>query len=161
MSGSIIQISISRGGLPKFAVAEGRLDFLGIEGDLHAHPQIHGGPEQAVLLITQEGLEELIGRGYPLYAGAMGENLTTRGLDRRYLRIGQQLRAGSALIEITKLRGPCSALDVYGERLKSEVYGKTKHEGAAWWGLSGFYARVLEPGRVRTNDIIEIVATLA
>ena len=161
MTGSIIQVSISRGGLPKLAVPEGRLNFLGIEGDLHAHPQIHGGPDKAVLLITQEGIEELIGRGYRLYPGAMGENLTTRGLDRRYLRIGQQLRAGSALIEITRLRGPCTALDVYGEALKSEVYRETNQEGAAWWGLSGFYARVLQPGRVRTNDIIEVVATLA
>src|SRR5689334_20774644 len=102
MTGTITQVSISRGGLPKFPIAEGRLELLGIEGDLHAHPQIHGGPHQAVLIVTQEGIDELKARGYPLYPGAMGENLTTLGLDRRYLRIGQQLRAGSAIVEITK-----------------------------------------------------------
>ncbi len=163
MTGSIVQISISRGGLPKFPIAEGRLDLLGIEGDSHAHPNIHGGPDKAVLIVTSEGIAELVVRGYPLYPGAMGENLTTHGLDRRQLRIGQQLRAGSALLEITRLRGPCSALDVYGENLKSEVYGKTKagQPLPEWWGLSGFYARVLQPGWVRTEDIIEVVATSA
>src|SRR5215472_3088869 len=160
---AIIQISISRGGLPKLPIAEGLLGPLGIEGDSHAHPQIHGGPERALLLITLEGIEELVKRGYPLYPGAMGENLTTRGLDRRELRIGQQLRAGAAMIEITRLRGPCSALDVYGPDIKNEIYGKAPQNEKlpAWWGLSGFYARVLQPGLVRTNDIIEIVATLA
>ena len=124
MNGTIVQVSISRGGLPKLAIAEGRVGPLGIEGDLHAHPQIHGGPDKAVLLITIEGVDELIARGYPLYPGAMGENLTTRGLDRRQLRLGQHLRAGSSILEITRLRGPCTALDVYGESLKQEVYGQ-------------------------------------
>jgi MOSC domain-containing protein YiiM len=152
LTGSIVQVSISRGGLPKLAISEGRLGLLGIEGDFHAHPLIHGGPDKAVLLITAEGIEELQARGYPLYPGAMGENLTTRGLDRCQLRIGQQLRVGPAMIEITRLRGPCSALDVYGPELKNEISGDP---------LSGYYARVLEPGVVRVNDIIAVVATSA
>ena len=52
----------------------------------------------------------------------MGENLTTRGIDIRQIRIGDQIRAGGALLEITQPRGPCSALDVYGESLKLEIY---------------------------------------
>src|ERR1017187_4431068 len=31
-------------------------------------------------------------RGYPVFFGAMGENLTTRGIDVRRLRIGDRLR---------------------------------------------------------------------
>lgn len=140
------------------------LDTLGLAGDSHAHPQIHGGPQKAVLLVTSEGIEELRARGYPLYFGALGENLTTRGLDRRQLRLGQQLRAGSAMIEITRVRVPCASLDVYGPTLKNEMYDaqvKTGNPVSPRWGLSGFYARVLEPGLVRTDDIISVVATLA
>ena len=165
MNGVISHINISRGGIPKLPIAEGVLTPLGFEGDGHAHPQIHGGPENAVLLITQEGIDELIARGYSLYPGALGENLTTRGLDRRYLRLGQQLRAGpAAWIEITRVRVPCATLDVYGPTLKSEMYDpqvKAGDPSSPRWGLSGFYARVLQPGIVRTDDIISIAATLA
>jgi len=55
--GSILQINLSRGGAPKHAV----VTPLGIQGDLHAHPAVHGGPLKALLLITSEGLEELRG----------------------------------------------------------------------------------------------------
>src|SRR5207245_4887518 len=99
-------------------VPEGFLTPLGIEGDRCGHPEIHGGPRQAVLLLASETVDELIARGFPLFYGALGENLTTRGLDRRRLRIGQQIRAGGARIEITKVRGPCPALDIYGPTLQ-------------------------------------------
>lgn len=159
MTGTIVQINISRGSVPKLPIPEGSLGPLGLEGDSHAHPQIHGGPDKAVLLITLEGITELIERGYPLYPGALGENLTTRGLDRRLFRIGQQLRAGSAMLEITRQRGPCATLDIYGAALKHEI--KADDPSSPAWGLSGFYARVLHPGLVRPDDIITVVATLA
>src|SRR5436190_23015284 len=87
-SGSILQVSISAGGLPKRAIDEGLITPLGIEGDRHAHPEIHGGPRKAVLIIAGEVVDELRARGYPLFYGAMGENLTTRGLTIRDIRIG-------------------------------------------------------------------------
>ena len=52
---------------------------------------------QALLLITSEGIDELIEQGYPVFAGAMGENLTTLGLDRRQMRIGQRYRVGRSV----------------------------------------------------------------
>jgi MOSC domain-containing protein YiiM len=134
---------------------------LGVEGDQHAHPQFHGGPEKAILLIANEVLEELKQRGYPLFPGAMGENLTTSGIDVRALRFGDRLRAGTAEIQLTKMRVPCSQLYVYGEMLGREVYDKQVKAGdpsSPRWGMSGFYARVLTPGEVRPGDIIAIVA---
>jgi len=160
----ILQINISRGGVPKRAITEAVITPLGLDGDSWAHSHIHGGPKQAVLLITAESIDELIARGYPLYPGALGENLTTRGLDRRQLRIGQRLRAGAALVELTKVRVPCDTLDVYGPTIKQEIYDKRVKAGDAEsprWGLSGFYASVIEPGVVRVNDIITVEATLA
>ena len=159
MHGIIFQVNISRGGVPKLPVPSASIGPLGLEGDSHAHPQIHGGPDKAVLIITLEGIHELIERGYPLFPGALGENLTTRGLDRREVRVGQQIRAGSAMLEITQPRGPCATLDIYGVKLKREI--KTKDPSSPVWGLSGFYARVLSPGIVRPEDIIEVVATSA
>jgi len=161
MRGTIVQVSTSLGGLPKRAVAEGRVGALGIEGDLHAHPGIHGGPRKAILLASAEVIEELTARGYPLFYGALGENLTTRGIDVRRLRIGDRLRAGGVTIEITQPRGPCSALDVYGASLRAEIYDagvKALDPASPHWGMSGWYAAVTEPGLVRPEDIIAVVA---
>ena len=164
MTGTIVQVNISPGGLPKRSIAAGMVTSLGIEGDSWAHPQIHGGPRQAVLLIAAETVDELRARGHPVFYGALGENLTTRGLDPRQLRIGQLIRAGGALIEITKVRGPCSALDVYGPSIKQDIYDRRVKAGdptSPRWGMSGFYARVIESGPVRPDDTISVVATLA
>ena len=160
VAGSIVQINISPGGIPKRPIAEAEVTPEGIRGDSWAHPQIHGGRKQALLLITSEGIQELIESGYPLYAGALGENLTIAGLDRRQMRIGQRYRAGEVFLELTKIRTPCSSLDVYGASIKQAVYDAQVQAGdvsSPRWGLSGFYARVIRAGIVRPRDIIQLV----
>lgn len=164
MTGQIIQINVSQGGVPKRAIPHATITPLGLQGDGHDHPNIHGGPQKAVLIITAEAIDELIARGYPLFYGALGENLTTRGLDRRFLRIGQQLRAGAAVLEITKLRAPCAALDVYGLGIQQEIYDKRVKAGdveSPRWGIAGFYCSVVTPGEVFTGDPISIESVLA
>lgn len=157
MQGTIVQINISAGGLPKRPVPEGRVSTTGIQGDVQAHPSIHGDPSKAVLLIAAEVVDYLVSNGYPVFYGALGENLTTRGIPMRDLSIGDRLQAGDALLEITQPRGPCTALDVYGTGLKSEIYDaevKALDSSSPRWGMSGFYARVLEEGTVRVEDPI-------
>jgi MOSC domain-containing protein YiiM len=161
---SILQVNISPGGLPKRPVLEAYIHTLGLEGDSFNHPEFHGGPKKAVLIIASEIVDELKARGFPVFYGALGENLTTVGLDIRQLRIGDRLRAGGALLEITQARVPCSQLDVYGATLKTEIWDhqvKTGDFTSPRWGMSGFKASVVEPGAVRPGDIISIVAQSA
>jgi MOSC domain-containing protein YiiM len=160
VTGSIVQISISPGGVPKRPIEEAEITPEGIRGDSWAHPQIHGGPNQALLLITSEGIDELMAQGYPVFAGALGENLTTAGLDRRQMRLGQRYRVGEVMLEITKMRSPCATLDVYGPSIKQAVYDaqvKASDASSPRWGLAGFYARVLRSGFIRPRDIIELI----
>jgi len=160
MTGSILQINISPGGLPKRPVPEATVTAEGILGDRWSHPDIHGGQKQAVLLITAEGIQELIAQGHPLFHGALGENLTVTGLDRRQMRVGQRYRVGDVLLELTKLRGPCTSLDVYGPGIQRAIYDSKVKAGdpsTPRWGLSGFYARVLKAGTIRVHDIIALV----
>jgi len=78
--------------------------------------------------------------------------------------MGDQIRAGGALLEITRPRGPCSQLNVYGPTLKDELTDdlvQSYDYRSPRWGMSGFYASVLTPGPVQPDDIIAVVANLA
>jgi len=146
--------------VPKRAIAEGDIGPLGIAGDDHAHAEIHGGPEQAVLLISSEAIAELTALGYPLYPGALGENITTAGVDRAEWRTGQRWRIGQAIVEFTSVRAPCSQLSVYGPGIQKALYDAQVHAGdpsSPRWAMSGFYARVVLPGRVRPGDPISLL----
>jgi MOSC domain-containing protein YiiM len=146
MRGVVLQVNLSPGGLPKRPVSEAFLTPLGFEGDDVAHPGVHGGPRKSVLLATAEAIDELAAQGFPLFYGALGENLTTRGIDRRELRGGMRLRTGGALIELTQPRTPCAALEVYGAELQRRIPEKGAGPTHPDWARGGFYAAVIEPG---------------
>ena len=160
MTGTVVQVSISRGGVPKRAIDEGNVMKAGIAGDGWRHPAFHGTPKRTILLITSEGVDELVTQGFPVFYGALGENITTRGLDRRLLRIGQRFRAGGAVIQLTEVRMPCGTLSVYGPGIQAAMYDARAQAGDAEspvWGMSGFYASVTEPGVVRPGDAIVLL----
>jgi MOSC domain-containing protein YiiM len=157
--GVVEHIHTSPGGLPKLPVPSGQVGKNGIEGDGHAHPQFHGGPRKALLLITSEAIEELAAAGFQVFPGALGENLTVRGLDRRLMRLGQRYSVGSVVLELTTMRAPCGALDRYGREIRDAVYDVRVKAGdfaSPKWGLGGFYAAVIQPGDIRRQDIIAL-----
>ena len=159
LSGIVVQVSAWRGGVPKRALIHAELTAAGIVGDSWNHPKIHGGHVQAVLIVTEEGINELVTAGFPLYPGALGENITTRGLDRRYLRAGQRFQIGTAVIELTERRTPCRTLNVYGPGIQHAIFDRQCKEAdysSPLWGLSGFYAAVVTPGTVYPGDAIDI-----
>ncbi|HEY1304199.1 MAG TPA: MOSC domain-containing protein [Vicinamibacterales bacterium] len=159
MTGRVLQVNVSQGGVPKRAIASGEMTENGIAGDAWRYP-FHGGRRKAILLVTVEGIGELVAQGFPLFAGALGENITTRELDRSALRLGMRLRVGTAAIELAQIRVPCATLDVYGCGIQAAMYDarvQAGDRGSPRWGLSGFYASVVEPGRVRAGDVISLV----
>jgi MOSC domain-containing protein YiiM len=161
MTGAVLQVSVSTGGVPKHAIGWGDVSIGGIAGDGWNHPQFHGISKRAILLITAEGLDEIKSMGFPVYPGALGENFTTRGLDRRALRIGQRFRCGTATIQLTELRLPCDTLSVYGKGIQAVIYDARSMKAdpsSDVWGLSGFYAAVKEPGISRPGDSITLLA---
>lgn len=161
MHGTIIQVSLSKGGVPKLAVPAAWAAPSGFEGDVQRNTKYHGGPRQALLLVSAEDLERLRGAGYPVSPGSLGENLTTLGLDFRLLRAGQRFRAGGAVIELTKLRRPCHNLDVYNppglppiQKQLFDERAKAEDPSTPLWAMGGFYAAVLLPGQIRQGDTI-------
>jgi MOSC domain-containing protein YiiM len=127
------------------------LNSDGVDGDRHRDPIHHGGPDKAVLMIASELIDRLIARGFPIFPGALGENLTVSGFDPHLWRAGQRYTIGDARIELTELRTPCMNLDVYRPAIKSELYDAQCHRGdtgSAHWAHGGFYARVIRPGLI-------------
>ena len=159
MTGTVIQVSVSLGGIPKLTILSAALSETGVTGDAWRYPY-HGGRRQALLLVTIEGIEELQAQGFALFPGALGENLTTRGLDRRELRFGQRFRVGEATIELLRMRTPCATLDAYGAGIQSAIFDAHVQAGdpaSPRWGLSGFYSSVIQPGAVRTGDAMTLL----
>jgi MOSC domain-containing protein YiiM len=118
-----------------------------------------------VLLIASEALEELNERGFRVGPGSLGENVTTEGLDPRMMRAGQRYRLGpEVVVELTKIRVPCGAIEVYGAGIKAEIYDSQVKAGdisSPRWGVSGWYASVVQPGTIQAGHRIELIEELA
>jgi MOSC domain-containing protein YiiM len=126
---------------------------LNLDGDRQADLNVHGGPQKAVYGYPTEH--------YPYWheqlpqttttPGMFGENLTTEGLFEDSLYIGDRLKVGNAVVEVTQPRMPC-----YKLALRFERDDMIKRFLAS--GKSGFYFSVVEEGIVSSGSRIEIVS---
>lgn len=151
--GSIVQLNISSGGVPKLPVAAAYVDELGLAGDGHDDKQHHGGPTRAVCLFPIERIEALAAEGHHVAPGTTGENVTTRGIDWDEVTPGTQFRLGSAcLVEVTSYTAPCATIE---HNFADKDFNRMSQQ--AYPGWSRTYAKVLEPGTIRAGDPIEVV----
>jgi MOSC domain-containing protein YiiM len=110
-----------------------------------------------VHLIHAELHDELRGQGFAVEPGAMGENVTTRGIDLLGLPAGTRLRLGEqAVVEITGLRNPCVQLDGIERGLMAATLDRDG--GGELVRKAGVMAIVIESGEVRPGD--RVLATL-
>jgi MOSC domain-containing protein YiiM len=124
---------------------------LGLAGDEHADTVNHGGPDRALCAFAAEHLPGVEAHlGHPIPPAAFGENLTTEGLLENEVCIGDVLRIGTALAQVSTPRTPCYKLAARNGEPRL----------AAWVqraGCTGFYLRVLEEGEVAAGDRVELV----
>lgn len=141
------------------------LSETSVEGDRWRDLRYHGGPNKAVLMASAELIDGLAVRGFPVFYGALGENLTVSGLDPHMWRKGQRYRVGrDAVIELTTLRTPCGNLDVYTPAIKTELYDarcKAGDVAAPHWAHGGFYARVVRSGEIAAGDAVTLLSDIA
>ena len=154
--GTIVQLSVSPGGVPKRAVDETQITRLGLAGDGHRDLEHHGGPERAVCLFPVEAIRGLVAEGHTLVPGAAGENVTTEGLDWSLVVPDTRLLLGeNVLLQVSKYTSPCfNIAPLFVDRNYSRISQK-RHPG---W--SRVYARVLREGRVRAGEAVRIVSEL-
>lgn len=153
MNGKIININVSNGGVPKLPIESAYLGYFGFETDKQNDTLHHGGKDRAVVIYSFEKIYSLQQEGHPIFEGAIGENLTTVGLNFDELRIGSRLRIGQAVeIEITEYTTPCSTLKQYF--INGDFTRVSEKINPTW---SRLCAKVLKPGKVTTNDEITVV----
>ena len=128
------------------------IQALNLAGDEQADLTVHGGYDKAVYAYPAEHYEywwtQLPDVAFSW--GAFGENLTTEGLWEDTLCIGDLLRVGSAVLQVTQPRMPCYKLELRFNRddmIKRFLMS----------GRSGFYFSVIEPGEVSTESKLEIL----
>ena len=146
----------SRSAIAKVAVAGAvEVGVEGLAGDEQGDRRVHGGPDKAIHHYPREHYAtwaEEIG-AHPLLAmpGAFGENLSTTGVSEADLCLGDRLRLGTALVEVSQGRQPCWKLS---DRFGIADMARRVQDS----GRSGWYYRVLEPGTVQAGDALELLA---
>jgi MOSC domain-containing protein YiiM len=123
-----------------------RLDVLGVDGDTICDTKNHGGVDQAVYAYDAEDMafwaREL---GQQLAPGAVGENLSTSGVDCSHAVVGARWRIGTALLQVRAPRIPCRVFAGF-----RGVPDLVKRFSAAL--RPGCYLAVLEPGTAQAGD---------
>jgi len=146
MTGTLLQLNVSPGGMPKLPVLFARVTADGVDGDKQRNRKYHGGPDRAVCLFSTELYDRLRSLGIGLQHGAVGENFTTTGIDLQRLGKGDRLKVGDeCVIEITNVRVPCASLRKWDADLPELIVG-----------YSGWVAKVVVDGTVRPGDPIEL-----
>ena len=141
------------------------LSGLGVEGDAHAgvtvrhRYRVRKDPTAPNLcqvhLLPEELFRELALRGIEVAPGAMGENVTTHGIDLIGLPRGTRLALGeSAVVEVTGLRDPCAQLDGLRPGLMKACLARSvSGELVRKAGIMGI---VIASGIVRPGDAITV-----
>ena len=152
-TGRVLQVSVSPGGVPKLPVGRAWVGPLGLDGDKHSEPTVHGGPHRAVCLFGIEVIERLQSEGHPIEPGGAGENLTTSGIEWSLLPVGARVRVGDTLeLEISSSTTPCATQTGNFSDGNFNRILIDRHPSD-----SRMYARVLRDGYVAPGDAIVVV----
>lgn len=124
------------------------LKKLGFEGDGVGDLKNHGGFDKAVCVYSLDHYpywETVL--GIKLTTAAFGENLSISGLLEEDVCIGDIFQLGTAVVQISQPRQPCSTLAArYGKNDLVKLVVDS--------GRTGFYFKVLEEGIVEKGNLL-------
>ncbi|WP_339425305.1 MOSC domain-containing protein [Pseudomonas proteolytica] len=131
-----------------------KVSTLGLHGDEQGDLRVHGGVEKAIHHYPLEHYarwaDELGANPLLTQPGAFGENFSTTGWSEHDVCLGDRIRVGTALLEVSQGRMPCWKLSdrfaVTNLALRVQQSGRT-----------GWYYRVLEEGVVSAGDSLQRV----
>jgi len=143
MRGKVVAVCVSESkGTPKTDVGEGvLLPGLGIDGDAHA-----GFAHRQVSMLAVEDIETMKEKLPDLVPGSFAENITVEGFDLSSLSVGDRIRVGEALLELSQIGKECHT--------RCAVYHQT---GDCIMPKKGLFFKVIEGGRVAAGDPVNRV----
>lgn len=144
MAGRVISINISNSkGKSKSPVNEAIvIENWGIKGDAHGGSHWH----RQISLLAVESMEKMRNNGLRLSYGDFAENITTEGINLSEIELGEHLKIGEVIIEITqhgkRCHGKCNVFKTIGDCIMPK---------------EGVFARVIKGGLIKVGDEIEIL----
>jgi MOSC domain-containing protein YiiM len=122
-----------------------QVSLHGLAGDRVAQPY-HGGPGAAICVHLKDHYTFWNAQyNMDLQAGCVGENVTLGDIAEDQVCVGDTVRLGTAIVQVSGPRVPCANL---ARRIgRSDWVKLTIRENR-----TGFYLRVLEPGALQAGD---------
>lgn len=131
-----------------------RVHFDGAEGDDQGDKQHHGGRDKALhhYPFDHYAYWRKLLPDHPILirVGAFGENISTVGITEEHLCIGDIVRVGSVLLQVSQGRQPCRTLNM---RFRHPTMARDVQN----CGRTGWYYRVLEEGDICVGDALTLV----
>tara|TARA_Y100000996_G_scaffold18612_1_gene13791 strand:- start:6182 stop:6841 length:660 start_codon:yes stop_codon:yes gene_type:complete len=124
---------------------------VGIDGDLQADLKVHGGYDKAIYAYSFQHYKfwsERLNQDFNDF-GLVGENLTIDDFNEKDLNIGDEISIGSCILQISQPRIPCYKV---GIKMNNRDFPKIFSQSC----LLGSYLRVLETGKFKSGDEVEI-----
>ncbi|MGB7402056.1 MAG: MOSC domain-containing protein [Arcobacter sp.] len=148
---------VMQSAINKTIVKESYLTDIGFKGDDQFNKKYHGGPNKAVLFyssLTYEKVNEVLNINLDYKdISPLGENILVSDIAEDDICVGDILKLGEAIVQVTQPREPCNVLSI---NTKNKEMLKTVMK----YGYTGWYAKVLEEGVVKQTDNVELVERL-
>ncbi|MGJ8617563.1 MAG: MOSC domain-containing protein [Sulfitobacter sp.] len=130
------------------------INELGFLADEQADLKHHGGLDKAIHHYATDHYESWITEGEipnGSQPAAFGENIASFGMTEQLMCIGDTLRLGTAVVQISQGRQPCWKVSEHTANSKmAHLFQKT--------GRTGWYYRVLEPGIAGVGDTVSLLS---
>jgi len=140
-TGTVRSLNVSqKKGTRKAPVPSIVIDSSGIAGDAHAGPW-----HRQISFLADESADRMREKMPSIAPGDFAENITTRGINFKEVRIGNKIKAGSAILEVTQI----------GKECHSECEIK-RQVGSCIMPVEGVFARVISGGTVSEGDEVAI-----
>lgn len=137
----------------KTPVQKAKVYIDGLEDDMVADKKHHGGIDKAVFansLLNYPKWQKFLKKETPLPFGALAENLTIDLIDENDVFIGDVHKIGDVILEVSQPREPCWKIS---QKWDNKDFTKYIYES----GETGWYYRVVQPGKIKQNDTVELV----
>ncbi|WP_299795676.1 MOSC domain-containing protein [uncultured Shewanella sp.] len=124
-----------------------------VSGDAQADTRHHGGVDRVLHHFPREHYGQY--RRWDMMsqfkdAPAMGENISSVGLDENRVNIGDVIAIGDVELQVTQPRSPCFKLNhQFGHREFAYAMQTS--------GLCGWFYRVLKPGHISHHDGVSLL----